>query len=58
MVKVRRPLYPSICLIIDMIDDNADEWEYYIVHDNIGVSHVVRTKRGRPPMIRCVGCDD
>jgi len=35
-----------------------DEYDYYIAHDSIGVSHVVRVKKGKPPNIRCVGCDD
>lgn len=35
-----------------------DEFDYYIVHDSIGVSHVVRTKKGAHPAVRCVGCED
>ncbi len=35
-----------------------EEWDYYIVHDSLGVSHVMRTRKGRHPAVRCVGCDD
>jgi hypothetical protein len=35
-----------------------EEWDYYIVHDSIGVSHILRVPKGKPPQIRCVGCDD
>ena len=38
--------------------EKEDEYDYYIAHDSIGVSHVVRVKKGKPPNIRCVGCDD
>ena len=34
-----------------------DEWDYIIVHDSIVVSHVLRRPKGKPPQIRCVGCD-
>jgi len=39
-------------------DAGVEEYEYYIVHDSIGVSHVLRTKKGSHPGVRCVGCDD
>ncbi len=30
-----------------MTDESGeDEWDYYIVHDSIGVSHVMRTRKG------------
>ena len=35
-----------------------DEWDYYIVHDSIGVSHVLWRPKGKPPQIRSVGCVD
>jgi len=35
-----------------------DEYDYYIVHDRIGTSHVMRTRKNTPPAVRCVGCDD
>ena len=41
-----------------MDNEEDDEWEYYFVHDSIGVSHVMRTKKGAHPGVRCVGCDD
>ena len=38
-------------------DRDSDEYEYYIVHDSIGVSHVMRHKKGVHPAIRCENCD-
>ena len=35
-----------------------EEFDYYIVHDSIGVSHVLRKKRGELPQIRCTNCED
>jgi len=40
------------------MSDDEDEWEYYIVHDSIGVSHIYRKKRGEPPLARCANCSD
>ena len=40
----------------ELVDD--EEYDYYIVHDGIGISHVIRTPKGKLPQIRCVGCDD
>ena len=37
--------------------DDSDEYEYYIVHDRIGVSHVMRHKKGVHPAIRCDSCE-
>jgi hypothetical protein len=37
---------------------NDDEWDYYIVHDSVGVSHVLRRKKGELPQTRCTNCDD
>ena len=34
-----------------------DEWDYYIVHDSIGVSHILKKRKGELPMIRCTNCD-
>lgn len=39
-------------------DAEDDEFEYYIVHDSIGVSHIMRKKKGELPMFRCYNCDD
>ncbi len=35
-----------------------DEYDYYIVHDSIGVSHVLRQKKGKLPAFSCRNCDD
>ena len=35
-----------------------DEYDYYVVHDSIGVSHIIKTRKGAHPAVRCVGCDD
>ena len=35
-----------------------DEYEYYIIHDGLGISHIMRRPRGKHPQISCVGCDD
>jgi hypothetical protein len=37
--------------------DASVEYEYYIVHDSIGVSHVMRHKKGVHPAIECDDCD-
>ena len=34
-----------------------DQYEYYIVHDSVGVSHVMRHKRGVHPSVKCDNCD-
>ena len=34
-----------------------DQYEYYIVHDSVGVSHVMRHKKGVHPAIKCDNCD-
>ena len=40
-------------------DDNEEqEYEYYFVHDSIGVSHVMRRPKGSDPRISCTNCDD
>jgi len=33
-------------------------WEVYAVYDRVGNSHAVRRPKGKPPQIRCVGCDE
>ena len=38
-------------------DGEEQEYEYYIVHDSIGVSHVMRHKKGVHLAIRCADCD-
>ncbi len=35
-----------------------DEWDYYIVHDSIGVSHVLRKKKGETPTFSYRNCND
>jgi hypothetical protein len=30
-------------------DEGEGEWTYYLVHDSIGVSHVMRTRKGTHP---------
>ncbi|HEV2138573.1 MAG TPA: hypothetical protein VGR53_06995 [Nitrososphaerales archaeon] len=39
-------------------DEEDDGFEYYIVHDSIGVSHVMRKRKGELPLVRCTNCDD
>jgi len=34
-----------------------DQYEYYIIHDGIGVSHIMRRKKGVHPTIKCEDCD-
>ena len=40
------------------MSDQEDEWEYYFIRDNIGVSHVMRKRKGELPMVKCANCDD
>lgn len=35
-----------------------EQWDYYIVHDNIGVSHVLKKRKGELPLIRRTNCED
>ena len=35
-----------------------EEYDYYIVHDSIGVSHVLKQKKGEPPSFGCRNCVD
>ena len=37
------------------LDSDGDE--YYIVHDGLGISHVIRRKKGVDPPIECADCD-
>ncbi len=34
------------------------EFDYYIVHDSIGVSHILRQKKGEPPTFSCRNCSE
>lgn len=36
---------------------NNEEYEYYTIHDGLGVSHVMKRKKGLHPAIRRVDCD-
>ena len=38
-------------------EENPDECEYYIVHDGLGTSHVMRHKKGVHPAISSGDCD-
>ena len=38
-------------------DPDSDGYEYYIVHDGLGISHVIRRKKGVDPSIECADCD-
>ena len=40
------------------MSEQEDEWEYYFIHDSIGVSHVMRKRKGELPMVKCTNCDD
>jgi len=40
------------------LTEQEDEWEYYIVHDGIGVSHVMRKRKGELPLVKCTNCDE
>ena len=35
-----------------------DKYEFYVIHDGLGISHFIRRPKGKPPQVRCVGCDD
>jgi hypothetical protein len=37
--------------------DSSDEYDYYTIHDGLGVSHVMRHKKGVHPAIRRADCD-
>jgi len=43
-------------MIIEGPDE--EEYEYYIVHDSIGVSHIMRKRKGEHPALRCFNCSD
>jgi len=36
---------------------DSDGYEYYIIHDGLGISHVIRRKKGLDPSIACADCD-
>ncbi len=35
-----------------------DEWDCYVIHDSLGVSHVCGQKKGEPPTFSCRNCTD
>ena len=35
-----------------------DDYDYYVIHDGLGISHFLKRPKGKPPQTRCVGCDD
>ena len=35
-----------------------DEYDYYVIHDGLGISHFLKRPKGKPPQVRCIGCDD
>jgi len=37
--------------------DDSEEYEYYIIHDGLGISHVMRHRKGGHPSIKCDDCD-
>jgi hypothetical protein len=39
-------------------DQDDDKYEVYIAHDSIGVSHIIRVLKDKPPQqVKRVGCD-
>jgi hypothetical protein len=39
-------------------EEEGEEFEYYLVENGLGISHVLRRPKGTvDPSIRCVGCD-
>jgi len=36
---------------------DSDDYEYYIIHDGLGISHVIRRKKGTGPSMECADCD-
>ena len=34
-----------------------DDYEYYIIHDGLGISHVLRRPKGAHPSMRRGNCD-
>ena len=34
-----------------------DEYEYYVIHDGLGISHFLRQKKGVHPSIKCNNCE-
>jgi len=38
-------------------EPDSDGYEYYIIHDGLGISHVIRRKKGVDPSIECADCD-
>jgi len=44
-------------MVDDPEDNEGGDWVYYLVHDSIGVSHVMRTRKGTHPAVRCTSCE-
>jgi len=38
-------------------EQKGEEFNYYIIEDGLGISHVLRRSRGTHPSLRCVDCD-
>ncbi len=36
--------------------EDLDDDEYYIIHDGLGISHVMKRMKGEHPAIRCEDC--
>jgi hypothetical protein len=34
-----------------------DQYEYYVIHDGLGISHFLRRPKGVHPAVRCESCD-
>ena len=34
-----------------------DEYEYYVIHDGLGISHFMRQKKGVHPSVKCDNCE-
>ncbi len=42
---------------MEVMSEESEEWDCYVVVDGSGASHVVRRPRGRLPQIRCKGTE-
>ncbi len=40
-----------------MSEEDAEAFDYYVINDGLGISHVMRRPKGAHPSVRCVGCD-
>ncbi|HEV2225443.1 MAG TPA: hypothetical protein VGR56_01410 [Nitrososphaerales archaeon] len=43
---------------MDETQDEVDGYAYYIVHDGLGISHVLRRPKGQLPTTNCRNCSD